>query len=234
MSFKVLGLADSGFGKTYATKGLNPQTTGIISVLGKFPPFAGSVDVYKPVDFTNNTGNFISLRGINPKDVYNKFIGALNYFNDKRPDIKNIVGDDIQAIMGNEFMARADEKGYDKFTDIGQKMFKILTKSDELRDEVIVYLLSHLEYMTMPNGTKKAKMKTIGAMLDQYATPEGTFDVVLVGEATRTPDKKILREFKTNDAVDSTAKSPEGMFKTDKIPNDLGIVEEAIRKFYRI
>ena len=88
---------------------------------------------------------------------------------------KVIVIDDAQYLMANEFMRRATEKGFDKFTEIAQNYWDLQQSITKLPDDVIVYELSHLERDA--NGNEKAK--TIGKMLDEKITLEGMFGIVL-------------------------------------------------------
>lgn len=69
---------------------------------------------------------------------------------------------------------------------------------------------------------------------DEYVTPEGKFDVTLVGRSRfDTASKKVIKEFITNeDEFTSSPKSPYGMFDNLYIPNDLGIVVEKVNKYY--
>jgi hypothetical protein len=78
-------------------------------------------------------------------------------------------------------------------------------------------------------------MKTTGKMVDEYVTPEGKFDVTLVGRSRfDTAAKKVIKEFITNeDEFTSSPKSPYGMFDDLYIPNDLGIVVDHVEKYYK-
>src|SRR5207253_2481807 len=88
---------------------------------------------------------------------------------------KVIVLDDFQYVMANEFMRRSEEKGYDKFTEIGRHAWDILTNAAQLADDVRVYVLAHSE----ESEAGRIKVKTIGRMLDEKITVEGMFVVVL-------------------------------------------------------
>ena len=60
-------------------------------------------------------------------------------------------------------------------------------------------------------------------MLDEKLTVEGCFDIVIFCQ-----DHK----FYTQSNGQSSAKTPEGMFETVEIPNDLKLVDDAIREYY--
>ena len=69
---------------------------------------------------------------------------------------------------------------------------------------------------------------------DEYVTPEGKFDVTLVGRSRFDEgQKKIVKEFITNeDEFTSSPKSPYGMFPELYIPNDLGLVVARVNEYY--
>ena len=91
---------------------------------------------------------------------------------------------------------------------------------NDLPDEnKIVYFLHHSE--EGPDGRQKCK--TIGKMLEEKLVIEGLFDIVIYCE-----DYK----FYTQANETSTAKTPEGMFDSIEIPNDLKAVDMAIRDYY--
>lgn len=136
---------------------------------------------------------------------------------------KNIVIDDFQYILGVPMMRRIGEKGWDKFNDIQQPYADVLEALDTLPDDTIVYLNSHTEQ----DDTGKRKIKTIGKALDKYLTVEGLFMIVL---GTMVVDGKYY--FQTQNGGNDTLKSPEGMFPTLLIPNDLKYVEDKIRNYY--
>ena len=72
-------------------------------------------------------------------------------------------------------------------------------------------------------------MKTIGKLVDEKITPEGLFTIVL---KTAVSDGKYA--FVTQNNGKDTVKSPEGMFTTYAINNDLKYVDEKIRNYYEL
>lgn len=143
----------------------------------------------------------------------------------KGPKKKVYIIDDSQYLLVNELFDRAKEVGYQKYTDMAVSFRNLVHNVNYLLpDDVIVYFLHHTE--TDPN-TGKSKAKTVGRMIDQYLTLEGCFDIVLFAEADSDGHYFITQSDGT-----TTAKSPEGMFPTVKIPNDLGIVDKAIREYW--
>jgi len=132
---KILILGDSGSGKSTATRNLDAKTTFYINVIGKALPFKGWKSKYvagKNLITTHNAEEIIkAIQGVSKLEAFKH--------------IKTIVVDDAQYIMAYEFMARALEKGYDKFSEMGQHMFNVLKAPDATRDDLTTIFLSHTE-----------------------------------------------------------------------------------------
>lgn len=153
MGLPVLILGESGSGKTFSIKNLDPEKVGIFSVEKNRLPFQKQFKVYK------NAG-------------YTEIVGTL-----KDPKLKLYVIDDSQYLMVNEFFDKAKDAGYGKYTDIGLHFRNLIhIINHQAPDDVIVYFLHHTE---MDGNTGKTKAKTVGKMLDNYLTLEGCFDIVL-------------------------------------------------------
>ena len=139
----------------------------------------------------------------------------------KNAKTKSIVIDDSQYLLAGEFFDRAYEKGFDKYTAIGANFRNLIHFINELpEDDKIVYFLHHSEMAE--DG--RAKVKTIGKLLDEKLCVEGCFDIVIYCQ-----DQKFF----TQSNGQSVAKTPEGMFDLE-IPNDLKMVDDAIREYYDI
>lgn len=137
----------------------------------------------------------------------------------RKSKAKSIVIDDSQYLLVNELFDRAYEKGYDKFNELAVKFRDLIHFVNELEEEdKIVYFLHHSE----SDEDGRAKVKTVGKMLDGTLTVEGCFDIVLYC--------KDYKFFTQSNGI-STAKSPEDMLPLE-MPNDLKAVDEAIREYY--
>ena len=201
MGIPALILGYSGSGKTYAIKKMDPNKTGVFLVEKPRLPFREQFKVVK------NAG-------------YQQIMTAL-----KAPTMKSYVIDDSQYLLVNEFFDKANEKGYEKFTQIALNFRNLIHWVNVgLPDDVIVYFLHHIQN---DDVTGRVKAKTIGKMLDEKLTVEGCFDVVLMTE--RTQDGWF---FRTHTAGNDPVKTPEDMFADDMIPNDLSMVDKAIREYY--
>ena len=213
MGIPVLIAGESGSGKTYSIKNLNPDDVGIFLCEKNRLPFKKQFPTYKVRNMKTEDDKIIRQSAViqtmlrkpqKPKKIY--------------------IIDDSQYIMANEFFDRASETGFQKFTDIGCNFRNLIhLVNNELPDDVIVYFLHHPE---TDSNTGKLKAKTIGKLLDEKLTLEGCFDIVLF---CRTDGQEHW--FQTQSDGTNTAKSPEEMFE-DKIPNDLAIVDSTIRDYY--
>ena len=152
MGVPVLILGESGSGKTYAIKGMDPKKVGILLVEKPRLPFKEKYLCVK------NAG-------------YGTIYKAL-----QQSEVKQFVIDDSQYLLVNEFFDRATETGYQKFTDMALNFRNLVHYVIRgTADDVVVYFLHHTE--TDVNG--KIKAKTIGRMLDEKLTLEGLYDIVL-------------------------------------------------------
>ena len=224
MSDKILVIGESGSGKTRSLYSLDPKETFYINVIGKALPFQGWKTKY--VDFNRETkeGNMVRIH------ESDRIINALKFIDQNLPHVKIAVIDDAQYIMAYEFMERAMERGFDKFTEIGKHMFDLLKIADELRPDLVIVFLFHSDDVSA-NGYIKTKAKTIGKTLDEKITIEGLFTVILQAICYKDTDKVIKYSFVTKNNGTTTVKTPEGMFDSNLIENDLKFVIDSFRKY---
>jgi len=204
-------------------KGLDPKETVIINVSGKPLPKKGWKKLY--TEFKGETGNYLVT------DNSAKIMKALEFINKNRPEITVIVIDDLQYIVGFEYMRKALEKGYDKFSAMGKHLFDVVETGRQLREDLKVFVLTHSEEIQKDFETVR-KMKTFGKMFDQNITLEGLFTTILYTH-TEWDDKENKGNyyFITNRTADYPAKSPVGQFDDIQIPNDLGYVVDKINEY---
>ncbi len=223
-------VGESGTGKTRSIMGLPPQETFMITMSGKKPSWMGWKSSYNAFDATTKKGNFFyadSYSLLLP-NTQTKSRGLLKMVSEDMKHIKNLIIDDYQYLMADEFMQRAYEKGWDKFTEIARHAYDVLDISRRLRPDLKIFVLSHEE--TLKSG--KRKMKTIGNLLDDKITLEGLFTIVLFTHVLKDPSKERPDfYFQTQTDGLTTAKSPEGMFDKFLIDNDLLTVSKAIDKY---
>lgn len=235
MSQIVLIEGGSGTGKTTSISTLPPENTYVISVIPKNLPFANWKNMYKvstpdvqgnrKVVFKSSftTGAYKENKGLFI-DSTKVVTDTLQAISERLTNIKYIIIDDSQYLMAFEFMARVREKGFEKYNELAQNFFDVLTTAQSLRDDITVFFLHHTE---ITEGIRKAK--TLGKMLDNYLTLEGLFNIVLLSDS-RKVNNRIEYFFITNNDGTSTAKSPSGMFPSE-IPNDLALVMKHINAY---
>lgn len=217
MSNTSLIIGESGTGKSTSIRNLDPETTFIFNALNKPMPFPGYKSKYIKLSPDGATGNYY------PSDDYDKIMRALQLIDKKRLEIKTIIIDDFQYLMANEFMTRALERGYDKFSEIGKHAHDLLKYLPTMRDDLDIFILTHSE----PNDLGKMKLKTIGKMLDQNITIEGMYATVLQTELINN-----TYTFITQGDIRHIAKSPMGMFADRNIPNDLVFVKKRMDEYF--
>lgn len=210
MSVAIMVLGQSGTGKTTSLRNMDPTEALLIQVISKPLPFRSKN--WKLVD--KSGGNMIVA---SKSDLICQAMRKTT-----RPVI---IVDDLQYLLATEFMERAHEKGYDKFTEMARHYYDVLTTAMTLAPEKRVYLLSHTD--TSESGQVKAK--TIGKLLDEKITVEGLVTIVL-----RTHVINGQYVFSTRNNGSDTVKTPLGLFDAEHIPNDLAEVDKAIAAYYEL
>lgn len=205
MGVLVYILGRSGTGKSYSMRNFKKGEIGVVNVQGKILPFKGSGAL--DIENTDDSGDIVKCI----ERMAKKY--------------KTIVVDDFQYVMANEFMRRATERGYDKFTEIARHAWDIANKVRELPQDVIVYVMCHTD--TDQDGFEK--LKTIGKLLDEKIVLEGMSTIVL---KTAVSDGQYM--FLTQNNGHDTVKSPSGMFPAYAIDNDLKYVDNKIRNYYEL
>jgi len=199
-------LGNSGEGKSFSLKHVDPNLVGIINVNDKPLPFRGG-------------HVFRSYATDNAEKIKKALLAS------KAPII---VIDDFQYVMGNEYIGGANQKftgdaAFQRYNVMAYNFWSIInTAIREVASDKRVYILCHVQE---ENG--RTKMKTIGKMIDDKIVPEGMVTTVL--QTTIRDDKYF---FMTQNNGFNTVKSPEDMFQSDLIPNDLNAVDDAICEYY--
>lgn len=231
---RILVLADSGFGKSTSLgeipglniKGLDPAKTLIVACSDKSLPFPGWKKKYQSITKSNPNGNYLATS--DPEVI----VKTVDHFLKHRPEIENYVFDDFNFIMQDYYLDNAKTKGYQTFQSIGYDMgqiFKRFTNINLKNKNVIV--LAHPE-ITDLQGTLHYKMKTVGNMVDQYITPMGKFEIVLMGkeeynDRTQTVEKYFVTAYDGR----VKGKAPYGMFDDIYIPNDMSYVLDKVKEY---
>ena len=228
MANMIAVVGESGSGKSTSLRNLDPKKTFIINIAGKPLPLRGYRKFYTPLkqdpktkEFTGNLYNSSDVEKINQ---------ILTIINRTRPEITNVILEDAQYIMGFEMMERANEKGYDKFSQIANNFYSVLKSSMNMREDLNVCVLIHSENIGS-DVTPKHKIKTLGKMLDNMITIEGLFTYVLFTQINKDIEGNTLYQFVTQSDGTNTAKTPMGCFDDLHIDNDLNLVVTKIDEY---
>ncbi len=209
MAQKVLILGSSGCGKSTSLRNLDPAKTFVIKCVDKPLPFKGSNKVYNTEKKNCYTTQKISA-----------VLPALEKINANK-EITTLVLDDFNYLLTYNYKEKASETGYKKFETMAFGIIDILEKIDQMRDDLVVYIIAH----TQKDSEGKISMKTIGRFLDEKVVVEGLFSMVILALGSENNYR-----FTVN-GIDP-AKTPLEMFSSEDIENDLTIINKAIKDYY--
>ena len=241
---KILVLAESGFGKStslmkdeeYGIEGLEPVNSYIISATSKPLPGRGSRKKFPvlPQELTNMS---ITRDHLSPyRRVISNNGQVVAYMIELLGQVapmRNIVVDDANYIMQDYYMDKALSTGWDAPKRIGYDMGKVFKAMNSLPEDKNFIMLAHGEEYEKPDGRKGYRFKTTGKMVNEYVTPEGKFDVVLIGRSNYDESsKKVVKEFVTNDDGVYTSAKSHRIFDSLYIPNDMGLVVKKVNEYY--
>ena len=219
---------DSGSGKSTSLRNMNPEETFIISTTGKPLPFPKWRKKYIPFKIDKETKEITGNYYVSSNSE--QILKILKIINTKMPHIKTVVIDDVQYIMSYEFVDRATEVGYSRFSEIAQHMMDILRYAEQMRDDCTMCFLTHSENV----GTEidpKYVIKTIGKLLSEKVTLEGLFTYIFFTKVEEGDDGKMQYKLITNNDGKCLAKTPMGMFEELEIDNDLNEILKIIKEY---
>lgn len=218
-------LGKSGSGKSTSIKTLDPKETVVLNVLKKRLPFKGSMGVY-------NTEN----KNLFNVDDYATIVTYLRGVGEKMSNIKNVVIDDAIYVMRKEYFKTAKISGYNKYTDMAAHFQNIISTAENLRDDLNVFLIMHSEEIVSDGTIIGYKPSTIGKLIDNSYNPVEVVPIVLFSSVKYDEKGNASYGFYTHSCMEGSkeipAKSPDGMFTENFIPNDLGYVVKAMNEYY--
>lgn len=230
---KIMILGDTGAGKSTSLcpipeighKGVDLKTTFVISCTTKPIPIRDSGKLFVVTTLADKlkTGNRLVTNDAN------EVIAALNILNSDKSPFRTVIVEDINYLMQDYYMKNALSGGWDTPKSIGffmGKIFDLFEKMDV--NGITIVVTGHPQ----TNEQNQFSLKSTGRMVDEYLTPSGKFDVVLILKVITT-GKTVNRSFVTNnDGNTNGAKSPIGMFPDLYIKNDLGFVLDTVHEYY--
>lgn len=203
MAVPVIIMGRSGTGKSTSMRNFKAGEIGLINVIGKPLPFRGNIKSIVTTD-------------------YQMVLGAI-----KSATAKSIVIDDAGYLITDMFMTKHASAGkgngvFSLYNEIGDSFYNLIKSIAHMPDpDKIVYLMLHEDADDMGNS----KIKTIGRLLDEKVTIEGMVSILL-----RSTNQDGEYVFQTNG--NGIVKSPDGMFESEFIPNDLKAVDSIIREYW--
>lgn len=219
-------VGESGSGKSTSLRNLDPKETFVISTTGKPLPFRGWRKKYTPIKISDTgvIGNYYV--GSNWESI----LKILKIINKKMPHIKVVILDDMQYVLSYEFVDRATEVGYSKFSELAQHLMEILRYAEVMRDDCKMVFLTHCENVGDTMNPKYV-IKTIGKLLAEKVTLEGLFTYLFFTKVIEGDDGKMQYKFLTNTDGACVAKTPLGMYDNLLIDNDLNEVIKVIDEY---
>lgn len=225
MSNIVMVLGKSGTGKSSSIKNLDPKETVVVNLLGKRLPFKGSTQVYN-----KENKNLFQL------DKYDSIVSLLKSIDSSAPHVRNVVLDDFTYLMRKEYFGRATEGGYNRFTEIAMHFQLVVSTCETLRQDLNVFIVMHSEEVYSDKVLTGFKASTIGNMVDNQYNPLEVVPMVLYCavryDGKGNPEYGFYTHRLMQGTTEIPAKTPEGMFKEDFIPNDLSLVVKAMDEYY--
>jgi hypothetical protein len=201
----------SGSGKSSSLRNLSPSTTAILNTERKQLPF-------------KNANEFMNV----PIKTVAEFHAALD---------KALASDKIETVVIESFTSlieiifrEADirYKGFDVWSYYNKEIDKILDKSKN-SDKYVVFTAIDGVY-DGDNGVEERFVAVDGNRWKKRVEKE--FVIALFTDV-RATDEGVQYRFRTNTTGRDSAKSPMGMFENLHIDNDLSIVINACKEYYK-
>lgn len=206
MGIPVLIYGRSGSGKSRSLKGFGEEEIFLVNVVGKPLPFPGRFKYTAKID------NYNTIR---------KGLSTM--------PTKTAVIDDAGYLLTNTFMRghsapKSGSSSFDLYNDIADSFWDLLRFiQNDLPEDVIVYIIMH--EATSDYG--ETKLRTIGKLLDEKVCIEGMVTICL-----RCMVEGDRHYFRTQSSGMDISKSPEGLFDSLEIENDLKFVDTKIREYW--
>ena len=207
MGIPVLIIGKSGTGKSRSMKNCVGKDFGLIQVLKKPLPFKGKFGGSVTRDYS----------------VINRAVVSKQW-------PKSIVIDDAGYLITAQFMDGHNSTGkgnavFTLYNDMADNFYRMIQNiADNAPDDRIVYIIMHED----TNDFGDIKPKTIGKLLDEKVCIEGLCTIVL--RSIHTDDYYFVTQARDG----AVSKSPDDMFDSVEILNDLLTVDNAIRDYYGI
>lgn len=209
--YKVLLVSQSGKGKTYSFRNMNPDTTGFVNVENKPLPFKNNFKFHaRPL---NTSQTKVSLK---------------EYAENSAIDC--IVIDSLSAYLDMLLAeARATNKGFDVWNKYNEEVGKFFNYLKSIPKEV--FISAHYEWIQDEGGARERRIKTKGKEWEGVIEKE--FTIVLYADRKIDTNTKRVEAWFDLALDNSSSKCPPDLFGEDvfKIPNDSKIIFDKIIEF---
>lgn len=207
--YKVLLVGNSGKGKTYSFRNMNPDTTGFINVENKPLPFKNA---FKHHSRPTN---------------YQQVLDTIKQYAENK-DITAIVIDSFSAYMDLVLEeARRTKKGFDVWNLYAEFITKFNFYVKKCNKQV--YITAHYELLGIEGNLEK-RVKVKGKEFEGLV--EKDYTMVLYAD-NKINDKGKFEYFYFLAAENTSAKCPPDIFGEDilKIQNDVKFIDDKINQF---
>lgn len=186
-------------------------------------PFRAWKKKYTPIKIDGGgvTGNYYV------SSKWDQIIKILQVIDKKMPHIKQVIIDDFQYVLSYEFVDRATEVGYGKFSELAQHAMEILRYAEKMREDCKMIFLTHSENVGDVMNPKYV-IKTVGKLLAEKVTLEGLFTYIFFTKVSEGDDGRMQYKLLTNSDGTCVAKTSLGMFEDLEIDNDLNEIIKVI------
>lgn len=199
------------------------MTTLFVIYKTKPLPFRAWKKKYIPIKIEgkNVSGNYYV------SSKWDQILKILQIIDKMMPHIKQVIIDDFQYVLSYEFVDRATEVGYTKFSELAQHAMEILRYSEKMREDCKMIFLTHSENVG-DNVNPKYVIKTVGKLLSEKVTLEGLFTYIFFTKVNEGDSGRMEYKFITNNDGSCIAKTSLGMFEDLEIDNDLDEIIKVI------
>lgn len=203
MGVPVLILGKPGTGKSTSMRTLQGYDVALINVQGKPLPFRGSMQSAQSKDFDEITRWTVNARQ-NAIVIDDYGYAITDYY--------------TRHSLGDE----RDRDQFEVYKVIAAKVYGLFDAIQRAPADKVAYIIMHLDQDAYGN----LQPVTVGKLLNEKINLTGMVTVCLLSMVT-DGDKY---EFIANGLP--PAKSPHDMFAAQRIPNDLKIIDDAIRDYW--
>jgi len=210
--YKLLIVSQSGKGKTYSFRNMNPLTTGFVNVENKPLPFRNTFKYHARPKSLSEIKSIISEYS-------------------KNPEINVIVFDSFSAFVDIILVeARATKKGFDIWNFYNDEIGKLFNFIKGIEKEV--FITAHYEWLQGDEGVKEKRIKVKGKEWEGVVEKE--FTIVLYGDSKVDDKGRPMYRFDLFQENSST-KCPPDIFGTEvmSIDNDSNYVLNKILEFVK-